>query len=200
MFTGCLNLRSVPGWLWKRASQRSRRDVVGEQDEERIVARQRAFLLAQARLVDGLGDDAGRAGRPGQHQGQAAPADRDGDVGEDALEPDIRRNGAPVVDATTAGGNVDVAVGAGRLDQPELGDVARDGRLGHGEALRAEGVDDLALAADRPRRDQLADGALALRLEVVAVLGGHRWVDHGPSWPPWPCAVTRRPHGPPGWR
>ena len=66
-----------------------------------------------------------------------------------------------------------MAVGAGRLDQAELGDVARDRRLGHLEALRAEGVDDLALAADRSRADQLADRALALGLEVVAVLGGH---------------------------
>ena len=33
-----------------------------------------------------------------------------------------------------------------------------------------EGIDDLALAADRPRRDELADRPLALRLEVVAVL------------------------------
>ena len=45
--------------------------LVGEQDEERVVARQRAFLLAQARLVDRLGDDAGRAGRPGRARGSA---------------------------------------------------------------------------------------------------------------------------------
>ena len=86
-----------------------------------------------------------------------------------------------------------MAVGAGRLDQPELGDVARDRRLGHREALRAEGVDDLALAADRSRRDQLADRPLALRLEVVAVLRSVAV-----------AAVTRRvtraPAGPPGWR
>ena len=49
--------------------------LVGEQDEERVVARQRAFLLAQGRFVDRLGDDAGRAGRPGQDEDQAAPPD-----------------------------------------------------------------------------------------------------------------------------
>ena len=73
-----------------RSRQRSRRDVVGEQDEERIVARQRPFLLAQARLVDRLGDDAGRAGRPGQHQDQPAAPDRDRDVAEDPHQPLIR--------------------------------------------------------------------------------------------------------------
>ena len=76
-----------------RSSQRSRRDSSAEQDEERIVARQRAFLLVQARLVDGLGDDAGRAGRPGQHEGQPAPPDRDGDVAEDPLEAGVRPDG-----------------------------------------------------------------------------------------------------------
>ena len=60
--------------------------LVGEQDEERVVAGQRALLLAQRRLVDRLGDDAGRAGRPGQDQDEPAPADRDGDVGEDAAQ------------------------------------------------------------------------------------------------------------------
>ena len=41
----------------------------------------------------------------------------------------VAREPAPI------GRDVDVAVGAGRLDQAELGDVARDGRLGHLEAL-----------------------------------------------------------------
>ena len=63
-----------------RSSQRSRRALVGEEDEERIVARQRALLFAQARLVDGLGDDAGGPGRARQDEDQAAPADRDRDV------------------------------------------------------------------------------------------------------------------------
>ena len=51
--------------------------LVGEQDEERIVAGQRALLLVERRFVDRLGEDAGRAGRAGQDQDQAAPPDRD---------------------------------------------------------------------------------------------------------------------------
>ena len=73
-------------------------------------------------------------------------------------------------------GDVDVAVGARRLHEPELGDVARHGRLGDREALGGEGVHDLALAADRPRRDQLADRPLAEALELLRrarVGGGH---------------------------
>ena len=69
------------------------------------------------------------------------------------------------------GRDVDVAVGAGRLDQAELRDVARDGRLGHGEALFGEGVDELALAADRTGHDQFADRPLAKALEILR--GGH---------------------------
>ncbi len=67
--------------------------LVGEQDEEGIVARQRPFLLAQARLVDRLGDGAGRAGRPGQDQDQPAAPDRDRDVAEDPHQPLIGGRG-----------------------------------------------------------------------------------------------------------
>ena len=60
-----------------------------------------------------------------------------------------------------------------------------------------ERVDDLALAADRPRHDEVADGALALQLEVVAVAAG-------PVAPvaPVPCAamVMPPPRGRPGSR
>ena len=136
----------------KRSSQRSRRDVVGEQDEERIVAGERALLLGQGQFVDGLGDDAGRAGRAGQDEDQAAPADRHRDVGEDAPQALVRgrpRAPSPFA-ARSLGREVDVAVGARRLEQAELGDVAADRRLGDVEALLDEGVDELALAADRP--------------------------------------------------
>ena len=46
-------------------------------------------------------------------------------------------------------GDVGVAVGARRLEQAELGDVAADRGLGDVEALLGERVDELALAADR---------------------------------------------------
>ena len=48
---------------------------VGEQDEQRIVARERAFLFMEGRLVDRLGHDARGAGRAGQHEDQPAAPD-----------------------------------------------------------------------------------------------------------------------------
>src|SRR4029078_2494008 len=47
------------------------------------------------------------------------------------------------------------------------GDVAADGGLGHIETLHRERVDQFALAADRARRDELADRALAGPLEFL---------------------------------
>ena len=148
----------------KRSSQRSRRDSSANRTRSVLSPASVPFLLLQARFVDRLGDDAGRAGRPGQHEVSPLRPTVTG------MSPRIRSSraseagdGAVATARRSSGRDVDVAVGAGRLDQAELGDVARDRRLGHLEALRAEGVDDLALAADRPRRDELADGALALR-------------------------------------
>ena len=50
---------------------------------------------------------------------------------------------------------------AGDLDQPELGDVARDRRLGRAEAALAERGGELLLGADRALLDQVADRPLA---------------------------------------
>ena len=93
------------------------------------------------------------------------------------MSPRIRGAAARPTPAVPAGRDglrrdVDVPVGARRLEQPELGDVARDGGLGDGEALLGERVDELALAADRPRHHELADGPLAEPLEIGH--GGHR--------------------------
>ena len=104
------------------------------------------------------------------------------------LEALVGRRRAPAGGDEPFGRDVDVAVGAGRLDQAELGDVARDGRLGDLEALRAQRIDDLALAADRARHDEVADRPLALLLEVVAGLA---------VWPS-PSSSCRARPGPPG--
>ena len=84
--------------------------LVGEQDEERIVARERALLLVEGRLVDRLGDDAGGAGRAGQDEDQPAPADRDRDVGEDPPQPLV--GGRVAVGADVLGRDVDVPADA----------------------------------------------------------------------------------------
>ena len=62
------------------------RGLVGEQDDERVVAGDRAHLLGERGLVDRLGDDARGAGLAGEDEDQAAAADRDGDVGEDPAQ------------------------------------------------------------------------------------------------------------------
>src|SRR5437870_9479623 len=61
--------------------------LIGEEDEERVVAGEGPLLLGQRRLVDRLGDHARGSGRAGDEQDQAAPADRDRDVDEDPAKP-----------------------------------------------------------------------------------------------------------------
>ena len=79
--------------------------LVGEQDEEGIVARQRALLLAEARLVDRLGDDAGRPRRPDEDEDQPAPADRDRDVGRGSAGAARRARGARSRASATSSGD-----------------------------------------------------------------------------------------------
>src|SRR5436190_2827944 len=147
--------------------------LVGEEDEHGVVAGQRADLLAERRFVDRLGDDAGRPRRAGDDEGQAAPADRDRDVGEDPAEPLVgarragrrlrRRSGARIRDERL-GRDVGVALRARDLDQPEIGDIATDGRLRDREPQVVQPVDEVALAADRLALHDLVDGALAISL------------------------------------
>ncbi len=84
--------------------------LVGEEHEQRIVARQRAFLFVQRRLIDGLGDDAGGARRAGEDEDQAAAPDGHRDVDEDAAQPlvGLGRRGRDVL-----AGDVGVAVAVG---------------------------------------------------------------------------------------
>ena len=135
-------------WIARnRASQRSSAASSAEQDEERVVAGERALLLGHRRLVDRLGDDAGGPGRAGEDEDQAAPPDRHRDVGEDPAEPLVGR-GSPRAGEGLAGDDVDVAVAAHDLDQAELRDVAAHRRLGHREAARPQLLGELFLAGD----------------------------------------------------
>src|SRR4051794_2108118 len=142
--------------------------LVGEEHEEGVVARERALLLDEARLVDRLGDDARRPGRPGDEQDQAAAADRDRDVGEDPAEPLVARrrriDGGRVGRAEGLREHVDAAAAAMGLHEAELAEVAADGRLGDGESALVEAVDELLLAGDpgRPADVPGRPGAVAL--------------------------------------
>ena len=85
------------GWLqgFEPVEPAFQRRLVGEEDDERVVAGHRAHLLGQGGFVDRLGDDVGRAGLAGEDEDQAAAADDDRDVGEDPPQALVgRRAGA----------------------------------------------------------------------------------------------------------
>ena len=80
---------------WKRIEPALETDVVGEEDEERIVARQRA-LPARCRLDSSMAW-AMTLAVPGVPVSTSVSPLRPtviGDVGEDPLEPVVRRDGA----------------------------------------------------------------------------------------------------------
>ena len=87
-------------------------------------------------------------GEPVTRRIEPAPADRHRDVGEDPPQPLVgdpaRRRAGDVL-----GRDVAWPVVAGDLDEPELGDVAADRRLGDGEAAPRQALGELLLAADR---------------------------------------------------
>ena len=62
---------------------------VGEEDEDGVVAGQRAFLLAQARLVDGSRQGLGTADGAADDEDQAAPPDGHGRLVEQPHEPAV---------------------------------------------------------------------------------------------------------------
>ena len=72
---------------------------------------ERALLLVQGRLVDGLGDGAGRARRAGQDEDQAAPPDGDRMSARIRRSRSLRPADAPVAGAPSRG-DVDVAAAA----------------------------------------------------------------------------------------
>ena len=70
----------------KRRQPRLEAVLVSEEDEDGVVAGQRALLLLERGLVDGLGDGAGRPGLRDEQQREARAPDADGVVGEDAAQ------------------------------------------------------------------------------------------------------------------
>ena len=145
-----------------RSSQPRERGLVGEQDDERVVAGDRAHEAVEGRLLDRLGDDVGGAGLPVEHEDEPAPADRDGDVREDPAQPLVGR-GTPRADGL--GHDVDRAVAAHHLGQAQLRDVAAHGGLGDLEAEGGQLADELALAGDGAGGDQPADRRVPVPLD-----------------------------------
>ena len=136
---------------WSRRRIRPSERPVGEGDEQRVVAGDRARDLGPAGPVERGRDRVGRAGQGPDDEQQAGLADLDRQVVEQL---------AQAVLAARLGLDQPRRQGVGQrplavdLDQAELGDVAADRRLGRLEAALAEGGGELLLGPD---------GALARR-------------------------------------
>ena len=88
--------RRPPALRWPEAGPPALEGgLVGEEDEERVVAGQRPDLVVEARLVDGLGDRRGGARPADEDEGQPAAGDRHRVVGEDPPQAGLVRAAAP---------------------------------------------------------------------------------------------------------
>jgi hypothetical protein len=115
--------------------------LVGEEDEDRVVAGQRPLLVLERGLVDRARERLGAADRPAQQEDEPAPADGDGRLAEQPREAMVGLGVGGVGEVVRA--DVDVAVAAQELDQAQLCDIPRDGGLGDGEAALQEPLDEL---------------------------------------------------------
>ena len=106
-----------------------------------------------AGMVDRRGDEMRRAGRRLDHQQLAGRLDRDHPFAKDPLEP----ASAPVGAGELVGQRIGKGAAALHLDRAQLLEVARDGRLGDGEAERLEPRGRLLLAGQRAGADQLGE-------------------------------------------
>src|SRR5438552_13004178 len=122
--------------------------LVGEEDEEGVVACEGALLVVEARLVDALRNAVGGARRARQYEDEAASADRDRGVGQDATQSIIDDRPRRQVLRR----DVYMAAAAGHLDQAQLGDVAADRSLGDHQSTCGELADELGLALERSDR------------------------------------------------
>ena len=131
----------------RRGARRPPASPVGERDEERVVAGDGAGDLGPAGPVEGGGDRVGGAGQGPDHEQQARPrgARRAGRGGACAGGP--RRSSRPR--SAAAGARRRPVPSRLDLDQPELGHVAADRRLGRPEAALAQGGGQLLLGPDR---------------------------------------------------
>ena len=134
------------------------RATVRERHEQRVVAGDRARDLGPACPVERRRDRVGRPRQRPDDEEQPGLVDLDREVGQELAEAVLaRRLGLDEARRKGVGGGPL----AGDLDQPELGDVAGDRRLGRPEAPLAEARGELLLGPDRPLVDEVADRPLA---------------------------------------
>jgi len=154
----------------KRSSQRSRRDSSANRTS--VVLSRRAFppgsvsedsSRAWAMMLAVPGDPTTSRVSPlrpigrGCRRGSAGAARRTAAAGRPPPPPRRRRRGRSPRD----------------LDEPELGDVTADRRLGHREAALDEALGKLLLAGDRLEDDDFADRPLALPLRCRSCIHPH---------------------------
>src|SRR5450830_197899 len=88
-----------------------------EKNQERVVPGEGSDLVGQARLVDRLGDRAGRTRTGQKNDAQAAAPNLDRDVIEEPAQPGV----ISIAGGGALGRGVDVPVATLRLDEPEFG-------------------------------------------------------------------------------
>ena len=146
-------------WLRSSASSSARREPSRARDEDGVVAGDRARDLGQRRLVDRVGERGGEAARRVDHEHRAG--------GCSLADPAAQRRRELVEPAQVGGARQRVdqpAVAVPHLDEPELRDVARDGRLDGVDPVAAQRLGDLGLRRERLLLDEAQDRALPLEL------------------------------------
>ena len=153
-------------WVSDRSS-RCGRNALAAEDEDRVVAGDRAGDVGEPDAVDALGEGRRRAGRGPDHQPALGADERQRELVEQMAEQAQRRRGVRL-----AGDDVAHAVVAVHAREPELLDVAADRRLRRLEAHAREARADVLLRAEPLAGDERQDRVLALRLDG-AVHAGH---------------------------
>ncbi len=158
-------------WLRRWASSSTPRQAVARGDEDGVVAGDRAGHLGQRGVVDRVGERGGEAARRLDHEHRPGG----GRLAHEAAQ----RAGQLVepVQVGCAGHRVDeAALVVAHLDETELRDVARDGRLHGVDAERAQRVRDLGLRRERLLLHEPQDRSLPFELRRHASTSVRSWM------------------------
>src|SRR5436853_1669403 len=132
-------------------------DTGARRDEDRVLARDRSQDEGMPAVVDRVGERDGETARRLDHDEGVVRLDGERGAAEE------EREIAHAVCVRRAGRRVDEAAArTAYLPQPELLDVARDGRLDRLVAFLVKRLGDLCLRGELPLLDQTEDRALTL--------------------------------------
>ena len=126
-------------------------------DEDRVIASDRSRHLGPSSAVESGRDGMGRARQRAHDEEQTGLVDLQWQVGQELAQPILTgRLGLDQARRQRVGRRALAA----DLDEPELGDVAADGRLGRAESALPKRRGELELRPYQPLRDEVADGPL----------------------------------------